>query len=175
MGGQETYFLPKKLFDPHDNFVYPGIGQNPRSFYRGNRSFTRPYGWKKLTLKVLGEYDNDQWLGVSSRRYKETDSADKEWPVSYRGTEKGFAEKGYALVKGNRILYGRGIYSSPDPEVAESYAARFNHEGANHKLIFMNRVNMEFTKEIKTRNGQIHFITSDDRHIRPYAILIKKL
>ena len=177
LGGQETYFLPPKLLDPRYNFVYPGIGQDSRSFSRGNRSFTRPYGWKKIALKVLGEYDNDQWLGVS--RYDETDSADKEWPVSYHGTRKGFAEaiaeEGYALEKGKRFLYGRGIYSSPDPEVAESYAAPFNHEGASYKLIFMNRVNMGFTREIKTTNGQIYFITSDDRHIRPYAILLKKL
>ena len=177
-GGQENYFLPpEKLLDPRYNFVYPGIGQDSRSFSRGNRSFTRPYGWKKIALKVLGEYDNDQWLGVS--RYDETDSADKEWPVSYHGTRKGFAEaiaeEGYALEKGKRFLYGRGIYSSPDPEVAESYAAPFNHEGASYKLIFMNRVNMGFTREIKTTNGQIYFITSDDRHIRPYAILLKKL
>ena len=131
----------------------------------------------KIALKVLGEYDSDEWFGVS--RYDETDSADKEWPVSYHGTEKGFAEaiaeKGYALEKGKRTLYGRGIYSSPDPEVAESYAAPFNHDRANYKLIFNNRVNMEFTKEVNIRNGQIFFMTSDDRHIRPYAILIKKL
>ena len=76
MGGQETYFLLPKLLDPRYNFVYPGIGQDPRSFSRGNRSFTRPYGWKKTALKVLGEYDNDEWLGVS--RYDETDSAVKD-------------------------------------------------------------------------------------------------
>ena len=132
---------------------------------------------EKIALKVLGEYDNNEWLGVS--RYNETDSADKEWPVSYHGTEKGFAEaiveEGYALEKGKRILCGQGIYSSPDPEVAESYAAPFNHDRANYKLIFMNRVNMEFAKEVIIRNGQIFIITSDDRHIRPYAILLKKL
>ena len=32
MGGQETYFLLPKLLDPRYNFVYPGIGQDPRSF-----------------------------------------------------------------------------------------------------------------------------------------------
>ena len=45
---------------------------------------------EKIALKVLGEYDNNEWLGVS--RYNETDSADKECPVSYHGTQKGFAK-----------------------------------------------------------------------------------
>ena len=177
-GGQETYsLLPEKLLDPPYDFVYPGIGQDSRSFSRGNRSFARPYGWKKIALKVLGEYENDEWLGVS--REDETDSAGKEWPVSYHGTQKEFAEaiaeEGYSLEKCERFLYGRGIYSSPDPEVAESYASSFNYEGDNYKLIFMNRVNMKFTKEVETTNGQIYFVTSNDRHIRPYAILLKKL
>ena len=122
-GGEQTYsLLPEKLLDPPYDFVYPGIGQDSRSFSRGNRSFTRPYGWKKIALKVLGEYENDEWLGVS--RGDEIDSADKEWPVSYHGTQKEFAEpiaeEGYALEKSKLFLYGRGIYSSPDPQVAES-------------------------------------------------------
>ena len=41
-GGQEIYFLPpEKLLDPRYNFVYPGIGQDSRSFSRGNRSLTK--------------------------------------------------------------------------------------------------------------------------------------
>ena len=75
-GGQEIYsLLPKKLLDPQYDIVYPGIGQDSRSFSRGKRSFTRPCGWKKIELKVLGEYESDEWLGVS--RDDKTDSADK--------------------------------------------------------------------------------------------------
>ena len=40
-GGQGTYFLPEKLLDPRYKFVYPGTGQDSRSFSRGNRSFTK--------------------------------------------------------------------------------------------------------------------------------------
>ena len=75
-GGQEIYsLLPEKLLDPPYDIVYPGIGQDSRSFSRGKQSFTRPYGWKKIELKVLGEYESDEWLGVS--RDDKTDSADK--------------------------------------------------------------------------------------------------
>ena len=107
IAGQETYFLPpEKLLAPRYNFVYPGIGQNSRSFSWGNQSFTRSCGWKKMALKVLGEYDDVECLGVS--RYDEIDSADKEWPVSYHGTQKRFAkaiaEERYALEKGKRFL-----------------------------------------------------------------------
>ena len=127
--------------------------------------------------KVLGEYENDEWLGVS--RYDEIDSANKELQVSYHGIQKVFAEaiaeEGNALEKSKRFLYWRGIYSSQDPEVGESYAALFNRNGTNYKRIFMNWVNMEFTKEVNITNGKIYFVRSDDGHIRPYAILLKKL
>lgn len=178
LGGGGCYsFLPEKIFDPKYDFVYPGIGQDSRAFSRGNRSFTRPYGWYKKALKVLGVFENNEWLGVS--RDGEVNSSDKEWPVSYHGTQKEFAEsiteEGYVLKKGKRFAFGIGIYSSPDPKVAESYASAFNYKGANYKLIFMNRVNMEYTKEVKLTNGNIYFVTSDERQIRPYAILFKKL
>ena len=49
-----------------------------------------------------------------------------EWPVSYHGTKDTSAGKialeGFDLKKGKRFLYGRGIYSSPDPAKAEEYA-----------------------------------------------------
>ena len=176
-GGRCYSFLPEKIFDPRYDFVYPDIGQDLRSFSRGNRSFTRPYGWYKKALKVLGVFENNEWLGVS--RNDQTNSADKEWPVSYHGTHKeiteSITEEGYVLRKGKRFAFGLGIYSSPDPEVAESYASPFSYKGASYKLVFMNRVNMEYTKEVKLRNGHIYFVTSDDRQIRPYAILFKKL
>lgn len=44
--------------------------------------------------------ENNEWFGVS--RHDETNSTDKEWPESYHGTQKGFAEsiitdEGYVL------------------------------------------------------------------------------
>ena len=49
-GGRYYSFLLEKIFDPRYDFVYPGIGQDSRSFFRGNQSFTRPYGWYKKRL-----------------------------------------------------------------------------------------------------------------------------
>ena len=49
-----------------------------------------------------------------------------EWPVSYHGTKAHSAHKialeGFDGKKGKRFKYGRGIYSTPDPEKAEKYA-----------------------------------------------------
>ena len=72
-----------------------------------------------------------------------TGSVSKEWPVSYHGTKEKFvkdiASKGYDLSKGKRFLYGKGIYSTPDPCVAEKYAAVYEFKGQKYKVLIQNR------------------------------------
>ena len=91
---------------------------------------------------MIGKYENDDWLGVSGAR-KRNESVQGEWPVSYHGTQKDFAheigKKGYDLSKGKRFKYGRGIYSTPDPKIAEQYGQTFTHKGETYKIIIMNR------------------------------------
>ena len=108
-----------------------------------------------------------------------TDGVKGEWPVSYHGTKQVNADSiihnGYDLGRGKRFVHGKGIYSTPSPAVAESYAKPFEHEGKKYKLMFMNRVNLDYTLEKKVSRNEVYNITSDDKQIRPYAILIKKM
>ena len=92
-----------------------------------------------------------------------------EWPVSYHGTKKGLAEniakKGFDLSKGRRFKYGRGVYSTPDPAIAEMYASVCTFEGVNYKVLVQNRVNMNDTEEVSAMN---YFVTASEENIRPY-------
>ena len=167
--------IAEEDLDPRYNFEYPQRDENEYS--RGGLPLKRPCGWKKIAIKVLGKYGDDTWLGGNGRT-EETASAAREWPVSYHGTSRKNAgpivKEGFKLEKCRRFLRGKGIYSSPDPEVAEHFAKTFDYENENYKLIFMNRVNIEKTNQKDTPRGK-YYITPDEKDIRPYAVLIKKL
>ena len=108
--------------------------------------------------------------------------------MTYHGTKDTFAKeiasRGYDLKKGKRFLYGRGIYSTPDPAVAEDYATTFEFEGEKYKVLLQNRVNMEDTDVVvgkyscgdpdSIKSGE-YFVTADEKNVRPYGILFKKV
>merc|ERR1711911_325413 len=96
-----------------------------------------------------------------------TKGVDKEWPVTYHGTRDTFAKDiaahGYDLNKGKRFRYGRGIYSTPDPAVAEEYATTFEFEGQKYKVLIQNRVNMEDTDVVDIRHCGEYFVTANEK------------
>ena len=121
------------------------------------------------------KYDDELWLGGYGKGTT-TDGVSGEWPVSYHGTNKRFAEKiaekGFDLRKGKRFKYGRGIYSTPDPTIAEKYASVCTFKGVKYKVLVQNRVNMDDTEEVVAMN---YFVTASEDNIRPYGLLFKKV
>ena len=149
-------------------------------YMRGGFEYKRPYGWKRIAIKVVGRYGDDQWLGPNGIR---TDQARGEWPVSYHGTNMGSAKmilkEGYK--PGPRSLYGKGIYTSPSLEMVERlYAQEFTHKGKTYKMVLQNRVNpdqqnghLEIIRSSQTGVGADYWLSpacGDD--VRPYGILI---
>src|SRR5436190_349457 len=78
--------------------------------------------------------------------------------VSYHGTAKhnckSIAEEGYLLCKGKRFAFGRGIYSTPDIDVATNYATEFNYKGDNYRVVFQNRNNLYRIPKEETGEGE---------------------
>ncbi|KAL0249586.1 hypothetical protein GEMRC1_004816 [Eukaryota sp. GEM-RC1] len=106
-----------------------------------------------------------------------------EWPVSYHGTSsnnaKCIAKDGFEVSKGRRFLFGRGIYTTPDIEVAEKYAQVFKHEGNYYKVIIQNRVNpdpnrLQIISKDKTGLGE-YWVSKNNSDVRPYGIMLKEL
>ena len=175
MGQVERYnFIPE--FQTDSNFDYEYNKGEESGFMRGGRPFNRPDGWRKIALKIKGKYENDVWFGPGKRE-DEKQSLDGEWPISYHGpknhnTIASIINNGYDISKNTRSNHGKGIYSSPDPATAEGFAETFMHGGKKIKVLIMNRLHMNFTK---VANGGTFFVTTNDRMIRPIAVLIKEV
>ena len=175
MGHVQRYsFIPEHETDSQYDYEYKDNEES--GFMRGGRTFKRPSGWKKIALKVSGKYENDIWLGVGKRK-NEKQSLDGEWPISYHGpkdhnTIAAIVEDGYDIDENTRAQYGKGIYSSPTPKTAQSYAGNFIYNGKRISVIIMNRYHTSYTNVVN--NGDF-LVTTNDSMIRPIAILIKEV
>ncbi|GES83305.1 hypothetical protein GLOIN_2v1836722 [Rhizophagus clarus] len=170
-----TLFIHSDQLDPKYDYDFTNINDNGITFMRGNFEYKRPCGWKRIALNVLNKYEDNTWLGVDNRQYS-TSSVVNEWPVSYHGTAKhnckSIAEDGYLLCKGKRFLFGYGIYSTPDIDVAYQYATKFTHDGDEYRVVFQNRVNPNNLIRIpkyETRVGE-YWISPDGADLRPYVL-----
>ncbi|KAA0711981.1 hypothetical protein E1301_Tti023347 [Triplophysa tibetana] len=185
------FVIPDEFFDPAYNFDFTHKSKSDADSdcKRGDESYARPYGWKRFGLKVLNKYpDGNTWLGTLGWR---STSDPGEWPVSYHGTGLEGAEN---IVKthykaGAREAYGRGIYSTPDLEVAHGYAQskQFTSQknGKTYKVIMQNRVNPKKRKIIEGKNHWLVPIPEGtspakekeivESSIRPYGLLLKEV
>ena len=173
LGGFEYYVIKNEFIDPQHNFDFTYLKDDGTIYKRGNEVYHKPYGWRRIALNVekYGFDSNRKWLGSSGDDFN-------EWPVSYHGTKKevfdSIADNGYLLSKGRRFAYGKGIYSTPQIEVAELYATRFDHDGEKYRGIFQNRVNPVGLKKEDTYHGP-YWITRDEKNIRPYGLCLKNV
>jgi len=140
------YTSDPKMFDPSYNFDFTYVKDDGRVFMRGGQVYKRPYGWNRIALNVNNKFPDTAWLGGTSG--------------------------GIRTHEGKRFLYGRGIYSSPDPAKAEEYAPVYDYRGQKYKVLIQNRVNMDDTVYIPSRD---FFLTSDEDNIRPYGLLFKEI
>ncbi|GBB92636.1 hypothetical protein RclHR1_20390001 [Rhizophagus clarus] len=178
-GGIYGLFIHPKMFDPDYDYDFTDVNYKGKTFMRGNFEYQRPCGWKRFALNVLNKYEDNIWLGVNNRQCS-TSSTQNEWPVSYHGTAKhnckSIAEDEYLLSKCKRFLFGHGVYSTPDIDVAYRYATEFTYKDEEYRVVFQNRVNPNnlniITKE-ETGVGE-YWISPDGADLRPYGICIWK-
>ena len=111
-------------FDEEYDFHYDA-SQPAKRVRRGkeSRHFFWPRGWRKYALSVKGLYrGGDRWL-----------DRDDGWSVAFHGTvgdrkvlkdivRSGFKVKGGRSEARHGQLFGAGVYVTPDPEQAASYA-----------------------------------------------------
>ncbi|RIA98219.1 hypothetical protein C1645_750559 [Glomus cerebriforme] len=170
LGGAEYYVISDEFLNPQFDYDFTDLEDDGTIYTRGNEIYKRPYGWDRIALNVT-KHGTDEWLGSVG-------TTSNEWPVSYHGTEKEFAnsiaDKGFLLSEGMNFYYGKGIYSTPEIWIAESYASEFLYEDVYHKVVFQNRVNPADLKKVGL-TGRPYWLTPDDRNIRPYALCIKKV
>ncbi len=178
-GPEQVYYLEEGDVDPQYNYDFTDKMNDGVRFERGGYAYTRPYGWNRFALKVLGSYDDDVWLGKAGIR---TDSSSGEWAVSYHGSEKhnirAISKHGYDPSKSMRQLFGPGTYSTPSPAVAAGYATSFSEHGNSYKMMLQNRVNInssEIVPEARTGVGAAYFVTPNSEDVRPYGVCIQQV
>lgn len=135
--------------------------------------------------------DGDAWLGTGR----------DAWPVSYHGhnmegplilAHSGnpvdvpeFAEAAAAsLLAGD--TRGRGVYSTPDINMAEKYCKEFRSrvDGKNYKVVLQNRIKPQKRSKCQRENLWLVYIPEDytdiktradvQESIRPYGLLLKQ-
>ncbi|XP_076118704.1 uncharacterized protein LOC143099673 [Alosa pseudoharengus] len=184
----DLFVMEDDFFDSRFDCDFTNVRDKCTRYMRGNEVYFRPYGWMRFALKVLDKYDDgNAWLGSPGHR---TQSDRCEWPVSYHGTSldgaKGIISTHYKPGSGQ--VYGRGVYSTPDVNVAEShgYTKTFvsKKNGKTYKVCMQNRINPK-VREI-TANQEYWLVpvpactsTSQERDIvmgaiRPYNLLLKE-
>ena len=74
-------------------------------------------------------------------------------------------------------MFGYGIYTTPDIDVAERYAMDFNFDGKAYKVVIQNRVNPEAVKIISKNDTGVgeYWVTPNEKDVRPYGICVKKV
>uniref|UniRef100_A0A914DDT2 Ubiquitin-like domain-containing protein n=1 Tax=Acrobeloides nanus TaxID=290746 RepID=A0A914DDT2_9BILA len=124
-------FENKEFFENEFNADFTKLQDDGTQYTRGGRPYFRPFGSFRygINLRKMKDMNDPSWLGRPGHR---TDSTPGEWPVAYHGTREINAgkilEEGFRLDKCIRFAYGKGIYCSPDPNTALSYADPFKYK-----------------------------------------------
>jgi hypothetical protein len=175
--------LPPSLLDEDFHYDFTNTSDSGVEFSRGGSNYIRPCGWQRYALKVKGKYPDDIWLEGKTTRTNEYKSAEEEWAVSYHGTSLNnglsIAVEGYDSSQGTRFKHGKGIYSTPDIEVASLYAMTVNVVGKTYKFVLQNRVNPNPTNLKKVPKAETgvgeYWISSTDDDIRPYGFCVREI
>ncbi|CAG8566391.1 10821_t:CDS:2 [Diversispora eburnea] len=166
-GNCDFRVITDEFLNSNYHYDFTNTNDDGKTFTRGNKLYKRPCGWKRLALNVE-KFEDNKWLGCAG-------NDPLEWPVSYHGTQhtnvNSIADEGFLLSKSKRFAFGKGIYSSPDINVAMPFAGRFIHDNVRYMVIFQNRVNPNDKTEIPLHN---YWVTADDRNIRPYGLCYKR-
>lgn len=182
-GGSQCAFNTDELH-PSFDYDFSNVKDDGTRYMRGGFQYKRPYGWKRIAIKVVGKYGDNTWLGPDGIR---TEEAPGEWPVSYHGTNmksaKLILKEGYK--PGSRELFGRGIYTSPNLEMIEKlYAQEFTYQGKTYKIVLQNRVNpdqknghLQIIPAAQTTVGADYWLSrgGSTADVRPYGILIREV
>ena len=178
-----TVMLSTASLDGKYHYDFTNISDNGVTFYRGGMIYNRPCGWKRYAYNLKGKYPDDIWLNGKNPRKDMYSSAEDEWPVSYHGTclHNGLSieEEGYKLCKGKRNLYGNGIYSTPDINVALLYADTTEEKGQNQKkfkVILQNRVNPKTLQKVSKAENDVgeYWISPNEDDVRAYGFCVKE-
>ncbi|CAF1029194.1 unnamed protein product [Adineta ricciae] len=173
MNANDILILDSSTRDSHYDYDFTNIDDTGKSFTRANVQYRRPCGWRRFAIRVCGKYENEIWLGCDNRN--------GEWPVSYHGTKHdaaiSIAQSGFDLSKHKRFLYGRGVYTTPNIDIAETFATHFTRNGRKFCVVIQNRINPETVVKLSADQDGVddYWISPSADDVRPYGYCIKSI
>jgi hypothetical protein len=188
----KAIFLTPELLEPKFNMKESDWPRNIE--YRGpigNRyQYYPPYDWKGYGLKVIGKYENDNWLTFQN--------TPGEWWIAYHGlgnpkVSKNIINEGFktggrhefdqnqkGFIENDLNHPGQstrpGPYFTPIPEYAEFFSEEKGGIVVNKKnyiVAFMCRVNPD-TIMVREPAPCEWICSGGEDQVRPYRILVKK-
>ena len=177
----ENILNNKKYLDVQGNTIYYNSNDN---LIRGTEKYYPPYEWYGIGLKVIGKYDNDDWLDINSR----------EWTIAYYSISQILSSNqikeilNKVVIKNefpndNNIIkssskdkrhknkkVGNGIYLYQDIKMAERFTGKILINNKRYKVVLMAKVLIEKIREPE----DINFWILDKKYIRFYRILVKE-
>ncbi|XP_024154151.1 uncharacterized protein LOC112162572 [Oryzias melastigma] len=184
----------QKFFHREFDYDFTNVKDGNQKFLRGNEVYIRPCGWDRAALRVSQQYDGgDQWLGTGK----------DAWPVSYHGhnmdgslgiilTRDGNPDDSPQFLEAcaasmiREKTSGRGVYSTPDIQLAERYCKLFTSkvDGKRYKVVLQNRINPQSRKSCNRDGLWLVYIPENSTEVktkaivqeslRPYGLLLKK-
>lgn len=162
------------IFDFRFNEDFRNKTDDGRKLTRGGLEYRLPYGWKRFSVNVKGEYDDgdNAWLR----------SGDEGWAIAYHGT----AEKNLPSIlnSGFRVgprqkfssSCGAGVYCTPFVDVAAAYASAQSIQGHSVQIVLQLRVDPTKIKRVTTGTEfeNKYWVINDPADMRAYGVLIRE-
>jgi hypothetical protein len=172
INANDLLVFDRSSWDHRYDYDFTNIDDNGKRYTRGGVEYRRPCGWQRFAITVSGKYENEVWLGSSN--------SPGEWPVSYHGTgheaANSIAKSGYDLSKHHRFRFGRGIYTTPDINVAKAFAKSFTLNDQKYLVVLQNRVNPKNVAKLSDDDtgAEEYWISPTAADVRPYGMCIMK-
>jgi len=169
----------KDYIDERGNFIIQNKKETIEEYYP-------PYEWIGIGLKVLGKYEDDNWLLDNSKN--------NEWATAYHGVggklsknevknkletkikeglKQGKSQRQCNLYDsrhpGKRI--GTGVYLTPDINKVEDFSGIIQINKKRYRVALMSKVKIDKIRQ--TENINIWIL--NPKYIRIYRILLKKI
>ena len=169
----------KDYIDERGNFIIQNKKETIEEYYP-------PYEWIGIGLKVLGKYEDDNWLLDNSKN--------NEWAIAYHGVggklsinevknklekkikeglKQGKSQRQCNLYDsrhpGKRI--GTGVYLTPDINKVEDFSGIIQINKKRYRVALMSKVKIDKIRQKENINIWI----LNPKYIRIYRILLKKI
>lgn len=145
---------------------------------RGGQLYNRAIGYKRFALKMLGRFEDDDWLRPPQR----DDGFGDDWPVAYcskmaKETVDMLPNEFMDRTDGNAIEINEDtVILSPFYKFAEEWTRSFLLDMNSFKSIFQCRVRREAYRIGVSRNdANKHVWLTSKGNVRVYGILVKKM